>query len=175
MNFAKLITHTFFNSQPISLPYFNNSKRIMKYYYLLLSLIFFIGCKEQTVKQESAANSWAMLNFVKVDSLNPILQPDSTQHFNCPIGKQTVNWEERNVLNPSAVVKDGVVLWGQVGVSKTLTIGENAVVFAQSGVPDSIEGNRTYFGTPVEDALQKKKELVWVKRIPEMWEKLKNL
>lgn len=72
-------------------------------------------------------------------------------------------------------IKDGVVLWGQVGVSKTLTIGENAVVFAQSGVPDSIEGNRSYFGTPVEDALQKKKELVWVKRIPEMWEKLKNL
>lgn len=72
-------------------------------------------------------------------------------------------------------IKDGVVLWGQVGVSKTLTIGENAVVFAQSGVPDSIEGNRTYFGTPVDDALQKKKELVWVKRIPEMWEKLKNL
>jgi len=72
-------------------------------------------------------------------------------------------------------IKDGVVLWGQVGVSKTLTIGENAVVYAQSGVPDSIEGNKTYFGTPVEDALQKKKELVWVKRIPEMWEKLKNL
>jgi UDP-3-O-[3-hydroxymyristoyl] glucosamine N-acyltransferase len=72
-------------------------------------------------------------------------------------------------------IKDGVVLWGQVGVSKTLTIGENAVVYAQSGVPDSIEGNKSYFGTPVEDALQKKKELVWVKRIPEMWEKLKNL
>lgn len=72
-------------------------------------------------------------------------------------------------------IKDGVVLWGQVGVSKTLTIGENAVVYAQSGVPDSIAGNKTYFGTPAEDALQKKKELVWVKRIPEMWEKLKNL
>ncbi len=72
-------------------------------------------------------------------------------------------------------IKDGVVLWGQVGVSKTLTIGENAVVFAQSGVPDSIDGNKSYFGTPAEDALQKKKELVWVKRIPEMWEKLKNL
>lgn len=84
----------------------------MKYYYLLLSLIFFIGCSEQTAKQEavtSTANSWALLNFVKVDSLNPILQPDSSQHFNCPISKQTVNWEERNVLNPSAVVKDGKV------------------------------------------------------------------
>jgi len=72
-------------------------------------------------------------------------------------------------------LKDGVILWGQVGVSKTLTIGENAVVYAQSGVASSIEGNKSYFGTPVEDALQKRKELVWVKRIPEMWEKLKNL
>jgi UDP-3-O-[3-hydroxymyristoyl] glucosamine N-acyltransferase len=72
-------------------------------------------------------------------------------------------------------IKDGVVLWGQVGVNKTLTIGENAVVFAQSGVGSSIEGNKTYFGTPVEGATYKKRELVWVKRIPEMWEKLKNL
>jgi UDP-3-O-[3-hydroxymyristoyl] glucosamine N-acyltransferase len=72
-------------------------------------------------------------------------------------------------------IKDGVILWGQVGVSKTLTIGENAVVLAQSGVPSSIDGNKVYFGTPVEDAMVKKKELVWVKRIPEIWEKLKKL
>ena len=69
-------------------------------------------------------------------------------------------------------IKDGVVLWGQVGVSKTLTIGENAVVLAQSGVPSSLEGNKTYFGTPAIDASAKRKELVWVKRIPEIWEKL---
>jgi UDP-3-O-[3-hydroxymyristoyl] glucosamine N-acyltransferase len=72
-------------------------------------------------------------------------------------------------------IKDGVVLWGQVGVSKTLTIGENTVVLAQSGVPSSLDGNKVYFGTPVEDALVKKKELVWVKRIPEIWEKLKQV
>jgi UDP-3-O-[3-hydroxymyristoyl] glucosamine N-acyltransferase len=71
-------------------------------------------------------------------------------------------------------IKDGVVLWGQVGVSKTLTIGENAVVYAQSGVAATIEGNKVYFGSPVEDAITKKKELVWIKRIPEMWEKLMN-
>jgi len=66
----------------------------------------------------------------------------------------------------------GVILWGQVGISKTLTIGDNAVVLAQSGVPSSLEGNKTYFGSPVENALSKKKELVWIKRIPEMWEKI---
>ncbi|WP_127128243.1 UDP-3-O-(3-hydroxymyristoyl)glucosamine N-acyltransferase [Pseudoflavitalea rhizosphaerae] len=66
----------------------------------------------------------------------------------------------------------GVVLWGQVGVSKTLSIGDNAVVLAQSGVPSSLEGGKVYFGTPTEDALAKKKELIWVKRIPEIWARL---
>jgi UDP-3-O-[3-hydroxymyristoyl] glucosamine N-acyltransferase len=75
----------------------------------------------------------------------------------------------------AVTIEDGVILWGQVGVSKTLTIGANAVVLAQSGVPSSLEGNKAYFGTPAEDALQKRKELVWVKRIPEIWEKLKRL
>lgn len=72
-------------------------------------------------------------------------------------------------------IKDGVILWGQVGVSKTLTIGENAVVMAQTGVPSSLQGNKTYFGYPAEEASYKRRELVWVKRIPEMWEQLKKL
>jgi UDP-3-O-[3-hydroxymyristoyl] glucosamine N-acyltransferase len=71
-------------------------------------------------------------------------------------------------------IKDGVVLWGQVGVSKTLTIGENAVVLAQSGVPSSLPGHQTFFGTPAIEASAKRKELVWVKRIPELWDKLMN-
>jgi UDP-3-O-[3-hydroxymyristoyl] glucosamine N-acyltransferase len=75
----------------------------------------------------------------------------------------------------ATTIEDGVVLWGQVGVSKTLTIGANAVVMAQSGVPFSLEGGKMYFGSPVEDAGTKKRELIWIKRIPEIWEKLKNL
>ncbi len=70
---------------------------------------------------------------------------------------------------------NGVILWGQVGVSKTLTIGDNAVVLAQSGVGGTLEGGKIYFGTPVEDASVKKRELVWVKRIPEIWERIKSL
>lgn len=69
-------------------------------------------------------------------------------------------------------IGDGVILWGQVGVSKTLTIGDNAVVFAQSGVPYSLESGKTYFGSPAEDASVKKRELVWIKRIPELWKKV---
>lgn len=69
-------------------------------------------------------------------------------------------------------IEDGVTLWGQVGVSKTLTIGANATVLAQSGVPSSLAGGKTYFGYPAEDASLKRRELVWIKRIPELWKKV---
>lgn len=72
----------------------------------------------------------------------------------------------------ATTIEDNVILWGQVGVSKTLTIGEGAVVYAQSGVKDSIAGKKVYFGSPVEDAREKMKEFVWIKRIPELWEKV---
>ncbi len=69
-------------------------------------------------------------------------------------------------------LEDGVTLWGQVGVSKTLTIGANAVIYAQSGVMRDTEGGKVYFGSPIEDAKEKMKELVWIKRIPQLWEKV---
>lgn len=69
-------------------------------------------------------------------------------------------------------LKDGVTLWGQVGVSKTLTIGNNVTVLAQSGVGKDLEDNSVHWGSPSEDALTKKRELIWVKRIPELWKKV---
>lgn len=65
-----------------------------------------------------------------------------------------------------------VILWGQVGVSKTLTIGENTVVMAQTGVSKSLKPGKVYFGYPAEEASEKRRELVWIKRIPELWKKV---
>jgi UDP-3-O-[3-hydroxymyristoyl] glucosamine N-acyltransferase len=72
----------------------------------------------------------------------------------------------------ATTIEDNVILWGQVGVSKTLTIGKGAIVNAQSGVKDSLEGGKAYFGSPVEETRQKVKDMVWIKRIPELWEKV---
>lgn len=72
----------------------------------------------------------------------------------------------------ATVIEDGVTLWGQVGVTKTITIGANAVVLAQSGVSGSLKGDKVYFGYPAQDASEKRRELVWVKRIPELWKKV---
>lgn len=77
-------------------------------------------------------------------------------------------------IGGKAIIEDEVILWGQVGVSKDLTIGKGAVVYAQSGVPQSIPGGKVYFGSPVEDARTKMKELNWIKRIPEIWDKITN-
>lgn len=77
-------------------------------------------------------------------------------------------------IGGKAVIEDEVILWGQVGVSKGLRIGKGAVVYAQSGVASGIEGGKTYFGSPVEEARLKMRELQWIKRIPELWEKLKK-
>ncbi len=72
----------------------------------------------------------------------------------------------------AVTIEDNVILWGQVGVNKTLTIGKGAVVLGQTGVASSIEGDKTYWGTPMEEARIKRRELVWVKRIPLLWEKV---
>ena len=73
------------------------------------------------------------------------------------------------------VLGDGVTLWGQVDVNKTISIGDNAIVMGQGGVTSSIEGNKTYWGTPIQEFYQKRKELVMIKRLPEIWEKIKML
>ena len=47
--------------------------------------------------------------FVKIDSVNPILFPDSQYTFHCPASNQLVHWQSKNVLNPTAFVKYGKV------------------------------------------------------------------
>ena len=75
-------------------------------------LLILVGCKNQnqdTLTKSEEKNTWALLNFVKVDSINPILKPTPSLSFECPLNKKEVFWEERNVLNPSAIVKDDKV------------------------------------------------------------------
>jgi UDP-3-O-[3-hydroxymyristoyl] glucosamine N-acyltransferase len=72
------------------------------------------------------------------------------------------------------VIEDEVTLWGQVGVISAITIGEKAVVLAQSGISKSLAGGMTYFGSPAEDAREKIKQLAYVKRIPDILQKLKE-
>lgn len=75
----------------------------------------------------------------------------------------------------ATTIGNGVSLWGQVGVNKTLTIGDNIQVYAQSGVGNNLDSGKNYFGSPASEASSKKRELVWLKRLPEMWERIRKL
>ena len=90
---------------------------------------------------------------------------DTQLEANCLIAAQVA-------IAGGVKIKAGVTLWGQVGVNKTLTIGENAVVLGGSAVLKSIDGNKTYLGFPAEDASVKRREYVWIRRIPELWKKM---
>lgn len=72
------------------------------------------------------------------------------------------------------IIEDEVTIWGQVGSTSGITIGAKAVIHAQSGVSKSLEGNKTYWGSPAQEAKAELKELVNIKRIPELLDKLKN-
>ena len=68
--------------------------------YLLL-FVLFSSCQTLT--------EWELGSFEKVSEANPILRPSSNYSFLDPITSETRYFEEKNVLNPSAVVKDGLV------------------------------------------------------------------
>ena len=70
------------------------------------------------------------------------------------------------------VVEDEVTLWGQVGVISGITIGKGATVLAQSGVGNSLEGGKTYFGSPAREAREKMRELASLKNLPSLVKKL---
>ena len=52
---------------------------------------------------------WQLGPFEKVDRANPVLGPKDATTFFCPVRKENVNWEAKDVFNPSAVVIDGKV------------------------------------------------------------------
>ncbi len=79
-----------------------------KYEFLIfiLTTIIFSACNNATleISEKDSSNHWAMLDFIKVDSVNPVLLPGSNQFID-PITKQTIAWEAKDVFNPAIVVR----------------------------------------------------------------------
>lgn len=83
------------------------------------------------------------------------------------IGKKCLIASQTGIAG-CVVIEDEVTLWGQVGVTSAATIGKKAIVLAQTGVSKSLAGGKTYFGSPVEEARVKLKQMANVRRIPEI-------
>ena len=59
-----------------------------------------------TAAGRSGDPDWALLGFVKSDSINPVLTPGNAT-FTDPILRRTVAWEAKDVFNPATVVRHG--------------------------------------------------------------------
>ena len=88
------------------------------------------------------------------------------------IGKKCLIASQTGIAG-CVIIEDEVTLWGQVGTTSGITIGTKAVVMGQTGVTKSIEGGKSYFGTPIEESREKLKQLANIKKIPELLNKLK--
>lgn len=64
-------------------------------------------------------------------------------------------------------IEDEVTLWGQVGCIANVTLGKGATVLAQSGIGNSLEPGKVYFGSPAGEARKKMRELATLSRLSE--------
>lgn len=90
------------------------------------------------------------------------------------IGKKCLIASQTGIAG-CVVIEDEVTLWGQVGVTSGITIGKKAVISAQSGISKSLEGAKSYFGTPADDFRSKYKEIASIRQIPAILEEIKKL
>ena len=86
----------------------------MKYISLLLATVFVLSCNDTNDQHKASVDqkkeySWALLPFTKSDEVNPILLADTNSTFFCPVRKANVQWEEKDVFNPAAVVRHDTV------------------------------------------------------------------
>ena len=94
------------------------------------------------------------------------------------VGHDTIIGEKCLIASQSGIagcciIEDEVTIWGQVGTNSGITIGAKAVILGQTGVTKSIEGGKTYFGTPIEESRAKLKELALLRKLPTIIKDLK--
>ncbi|NVJ88337.1 MAG: UDP-3-O-(3-hydroxymyristoyl)glucosamine N-acyltransferase [Flavobacteriaceae bacterium] len=77
---------------------------------------------------------------------------------NCLIASQTG-------IAGCTIVEDDVTIWGQAGLISGIRIGKGANIMAQTGVTKSLQGGKSYFGTPVSESREKLKEIAFLKRL----------
>jgi predicted GH43/DUF377 family glycosyl hydrolase len=79
----------------------------MKYSAIFSFIILLAACKPKT--NNGSNKDWTLTPFTKDDEVNPVLMPDTNSAFICPVRNAAVQWEEKDVFNPAAVVRNDTV------------------------------------------------------------------
>jgi len=88
-----------------------------RYFLIPIFLLLILNCNEKPKGENQSSaeveniitDYWQWKPFIKIDSVNPVMTPDPASTFYCPIRKELVHWEEKDVFNPAAVVRNGQI------------------------------------------------------------------
>jgi predicted GH43/DUF377 family glycosyl hydrolase len=77
--------------------------------YYLTSLVFLVT-GSVIAQTQNRLPDWALGGFVRPAGVNPVISPDSTTRFMCPMKNGLVDWESNDTFNPAATIKDGKIV-----------------------------------------------------------------
>lgn len=77
--------------------------------FIALALLPLIGYSQTGGGKQNILPDWALGGFVRPEKVNPVITPNPDSRFDCPMSNKQVGWEESDVFNPAATVKDGKI------------------------------------------------------------------
>ena len=127
--------------------------------YLLMVAAVITSCGEK--KQTSEFPDWAWADFQRPEGINPIVSPDTTTVFYCPMRQDSVAWESSDTFNPAATIYDGkVVVLYRAEDNSAVGIGSRTSRLGYAYSDDGLHFNRMTVPVfyPADD---NQKELEW--------------
>ena len=76
---------------------------------LLSSLLFVCGCATKPRSGGDELPGWALGDFQRPEGINPVITPDPSVKFLCPMRSEMVGWMESDTFNPASVEIDGKI------------------------------------------------------------------
>ena len=76
---------------------------------LLSSLLFVCGCATKSRSGGDELPGWALGDFQRPEGVNPVITPDPSVKFLCPMRSEMVGWMESDTFNPASVEIDGKI------------------------------------------------------------------
>ncbi|MEY3226327.1 MAG: UDP-3-O-acylglucosamine N-acyltransferase, partial [Planctomycetota bacterium] len=93
---------------------------------------------------------------------------------NCHVGRHNLLVSQVGFAG-SVTTGDYVVCAGQVGVADHVHLGDGAIIGAKAGVHRDMPGGQTYLGAPAGPAAETTRQLMALKRLPEIRDTVRQL
>ena len=116
-------------------------RKLQNIAYLLMAAALITSCGEK--KQTAEFPDWAWADFQRPEGINPIISPDTTTFFYCPMRQESVAWEASDTFNPAATVYDGkVVVFYRAEDNSAIGIGSRTSRLGYASSDDGLHFKR---------------------------------